>query len=92
MSTRINEDFAAGWQSADDRAAPFVLDIQGALQTIAGYRDDGPWAAEYQFVGGGYVGLQRIAEAALARLDEFREVAPRAFGERETKDSVQVDA
>lgn len=39
---------------------------EGALRTIAGPEDRGPWIEIYRAAGGGYEGLQEIARYALA--------------------------
>jgi len=47
--------------------------LQGALRAICQTNDSGPWIEVYREHGGGYEGLQAIAEAAL-REEELREV------------------
>lgn len=39
--------------------------LASALRAIAGPEDSGPWIEAYRAAGGGYEGLQAIAEAAL---------------------------
>jgi thiamine monophosphate kinase len=49
-----------------------VATLEEALRAIRGPADSGPWIAAYQDAGGGYEGLQAIAETALAAVERGR--------------------
>lgn len=49
-----------------------VTTLEGALRAIRGPADSGPWIAAYRDAGGGYEGLQAIAETALAAVERGR--------------------
>lgn len=55
---------------------------ESALRTIRGPDDRGPWIEVYRKAGGGYEGLQAVAEAALATaFDEPAPASPSPLGE-----------
>lgn len=56
------EDWAKRAQAAHAKSERYYE----ALHTIAGPQDRGPWIEVYRAAGGGYEGLQAIAERALS--------------------------
>jgi hypothetical protein len=68
MAEPTREELAArceGLQAALEEKAARVERLEGALRTIRGPEDRGPWIMVYREAGGGYEGLQAIATVAL---------------------------
>lgn len=68
MSSDVTKQFvfAAGWKSHERHTAAERMDFRGALEAIAGWRGDAhPYLLVYRDAGGGYAGLQAIAESVL---------------------------
>jgi len=59
-----------------------VARLEEALRVIRGPEDRGPWMLIYRNAGGGYAGLQAIAETALAPEDSEPGPYAKAFRER----------
>lgn len=64
-SDHVTSDYGRGWTDAREHFAARIDRLESALKTIRGPGDSGPWILIYQEAGGGYRGLQAIAEKAL---------------------------